>query len=120
MITGLRAIDDGGRQGFEPLTKVKVLIAYDHPVIRHSLRTILSSERHAVVVGEATTGVQLVEQAASLRPDLIITGPAMPKLDGVEATRRIQAVNPRVHVLIVSLDDAEATDRDEGRRIRIA
>jgi DNA-binding NarL/FixJ family response regulator len=109
-----------GRKGFDLLTRVKVLIAYEYPLVRESLRAILRSERHAVVVGEAATGIQAVEQTAKLKPDLVIIGLAMHGLDGVEATRKIQAANPGVHVLIVGADDSEIITRNEGFKIQIA
>ena len=67
---------------------IGVLIADDHPFVRHGLRTFLETLDDVEVVGEAANGAEAVEQAAKLVPDVVLMDLVMPELDGVEATRR--------------------------------
>ena len=84
------------------MTKIKVLIADDHTVVRIGLRTLLSLTKDITVVGEARNGKLAVEETLRLRPDVVIMDLAMPKLDGVEATRKILAVAPATRILILT------------------
>jgi DNA-binding NarL/FixJ family response regulator len=87
------------------LAKIKVLIADDHAVVREGTRRILEQEPDMEVVGEAGDGEEAVNLAASLKPDVAIIDIAMPKLDGIEATKRIKATWPSINVLILSAYD---------------
>lgn len=84
---------------------VRVLIADDHPIFREGLRFLLDSLGWAEVVGEAETGLQAVEQAAALRPDVVAMDLQLPQLNGIEATRRILAANPDTRVLVLTMFD---------------
>jgi DNA-binding NarL/FixJ family response regulator len=87
------------------LAKIKVLIADDHAVVREGTRRILEQEPDMEVVGEAGDGEEAVNLATSLKPDVAIIDIAMPKLDGIEATKRIKATWPSINVLILSAYD---------------
>jgi DNA-binding NarL/FixJ family response regulator len=93
------------------MKKVKILIADDHELIRRGVRTILESSRDAEIVGEATNGIQAVEQTEKLRPDVVIMDLVMPGLDGIEATRRIHAANAGTRVIILTMHDSEVLVR---------
>ena len=82
---------------------ITVLIADDHSVLRHGLRLILQGDPNLDVVGEATNGAEAVEKALSLLPDVILMDVEMPDITGIEATRRIRAVQPDMRVLILSV-----------------
>jgi DNA-binding NarL/FixJ family response regulator len=82
---------------------LRILIAEDHPLFRKGMISLLSSVAHFEVVGEAKTGEEAVERAAELEPDVILMDLKMPKLNGIEATRRILQHNPSVHILVVTL-----------------
>ena len=79
----------------------RVLLADDHPVMLAGLRRLLEPDLE--VVGTVTDGRALLDAAERLRPDLVITDIAMPGLDGIEATRSLQASLPEVRVLILSI-----------------
>jgi len=87
------------------LAKIKVLIADDHAVVREGTRRILEQEPDMQVVGEAGDGEEAVNLATSLKPDVAIIDIAMPKMDGIEATKRIKAALPSINVLILSAYD---------------
>ncbi len=82
--------------------KISVLLAEDHAVVRQGLRTLLETEGHFAVVGQAQTGREAVLLAATLRPDVILMDIAMPVLNGLAATQQILAANPAAKVLILS------------------
>jgi DNA-binding NarL/FixJ family response regulator len=82
---------------------IRVLIADDHPLIRSGLRALLAATDDFTVVGEAATGEEAAALAASLQPDMIAMDLHMPGLGGIEATRRIAAAQPLIHILILTL-----------------
>ena len=70
---------------------VRVLIADDQALVRAGFRMILDAEDDLEVVGEAADGLEAVEQAKRLSPDVVLMDIRMPELDGIEATRRVVA-----------------------------
>jgi DNA-binding NarL/FixJ family response regulator len=90
-----------------PALTVRILIADDHEIVRHGLRTLLESQPGWNVVGEASQGVEAVAKAIELKPDVVLIDLAMPELNGFEATRRIRETLPRTEVLVLSVNDAE-------------
>ncbi len=85
------------------MTKLRVLIADDHPLFRKGMRTLLESMPDITVAGEATTGAEVVEQASALKPDLILMDLQMPEGGGLEATRQLTEADPQIHILVVTL-----------------
>ena len=79
------------------MNRIKILIADDHELIRRGVRSILQSERKARIVGEAVTGIQVVELFHKLKPDVVIMDVGMPNLNGIEACRQIRAERPQLY-----------------------
>jgi DNA-binding NarL/FixJ family response regulator len=91
---------------------VRVLIADDHELIRHGLRELLRLDPGCQICGEAHDGLEAVEMAKQLRPDIVLLDISMPSLNGLEATRQICKVVPGVEVLILTVHDSEQLVRD--------
>ena len=87
---------------------IRVLVVDDHPVVRRTLARMLGSEPDIQIVGEAANGVRAIELTLQLRPDVVLLDVSMPGMDGIEVTRRIQAENPGVQVIGLSMyEEAE-------------
>jgi DNA-binding NarL/FixJ family response regulator len=88
--------------------KIRVMLVDDHSLMRDSLRAHLESKDDIEVVAEAGDGEEAVSLAAKLTPEVIIMDIAMPRLNGIEATRKIKARNPDVSVLVLTVhNDSE-------------
>jgi NarL family two-component system response regulator LiaR len=82
--------------------RIRVLIADDHAILRKGIRALLGTEPDIEVVGETSDGLETVAQAEALHPDVILMDLVMPKMDGIEATRRIAAEQPDVRILVLT------------------
>lgn len=90
-------------------TAIRVLICDDHPLFRNGIRGLLESIPDTEVVGEAATGQEAVDLAASLEPNVVLMDLKMPGLSGIEATRQIARRVPGAKVLVLSmLEDDES------------
>jgi DNA-binding NarL/FixJ family response regulator len=89
---------------------IRVLVVDDEQLVRSGFRLLLDTEDDITVVGEATTGAEAVELARVTRPDVVLMDIRMPKVDGIEATRRIAATKglDQVRVLILTTYDTDA------------
>lgn len=75
-----------------PQMKISVLIVDDHAIVRQGLRTFLELQDDLVIVGEAANGREGVEQAARLKPDVVLMDLVMPEVDGIRATQQVRAL----------------------------
>ncbi|MCY7413582.1 MAG: response regulator transcription factor [Salinibacterium sp.] len=87
--------------------RIRVMIADDEALIRHALRIFVESDRWMSVVGEAADGSSAVAVALELQPDVVLMDLQMPRMGGVEATRRIAAHSPDIRILAVTTLSSE-------------
>ena len=87
------------------MDKIRILIADDHTVVREGTRQILEQEPDFEVVAEAADGEEAVRLAGTSHPDVILMDVAMPKVDGIAATKQIKALYPKTAVLVLSAYD---------------
>ena len=85
---------------------LRTLIVDDHEDLRKLLRLMLQAKTECVVVGEASDGLQAIEQAKELQPDLILLDLSLPKLNGIEAGRRILKISPQSKIVFLSQDSS--------------
>lgn len=81
---------------------MRILLADDHAIVRRGLQMVLSIEKDFEIVGEASTGIEAVNLAKQLRPDLVLMDLKMPSLGGSTATRMIKVESPGTRVLILT------------------
>lgn len=86
---------------------VRVLLVDDEDLVRRGFTMIFSVEEDLEVVGEARDGAEAVELVRTLRPDVVLMDVRMPRLDGIEATRRILAEGPATVLMLTTFDDEE-------------
>lgn len=86
---------------------IRLLLADDHTMFRAGLRALLETESNIEVVGEAATGDEAVDQARTLRPDVVLMDLSMPDSGGLEATRRIAALELESRVLVLTVHAEE-------------
>ncbi len=82
---------------------IKILLADDHQLLREGLRMLIEEQQDMTVVAEADDGRATVQLAAVLKPDIVVMDIAMPRMNGMEATRQIKAKDPDIKVLALSM-----------------
>jgi len=87
-----------------PSSKIKLLLADDHGIVREGLKALLRRHSDMEVVGEASTGKAAVDLTRQTLPDVIIMDIQMPDLNGIEASRQILAENPDIRILALAAD----------------
>ena len=89
------------------MTKISILLADDHAVVREGTKELLEREADLEVVAEASDGREAVQLAIRERPDVVVMDFSMPHLNGIEATRQIKAIAPGVAVLVLTAYDSD-------------
>ncbi len=89
------------------MSKINILLADDHPLVRSGLIKLLEPHKEFVVVGEAGDGEEAVALTKKLQPDVVVMDLSMPKMTGLEATRIIREKYPNVRVLVLTMHDNE-------------
>ncbi len=87
---------------------VRVLVVDDHALFRRGIVTVLANQKDISVVGEAVNGLEAIDKAEALVPDVIVMDLNMPQCSGLEATQALQAKMPQVSILVLTVSDNEA------------
>jgi DNA-binding NarL/FixJ family response regulator len=90
------------------MSKIRVVLADDHIIMRKGLRLLLERQPNITVVGEASDGRECVELAQAEKPDVVVMDLAMPNLNGIEAARQIVGQNPAIAVAVLSMHSDES------------
>lgn len=86
---------------------VRLLLVDDHDFLRAGLRALIEEHADLLILGEAGSGEEAVEQARRLRPDVVVMDLRLPGIDGIETTRRIVRNDPTARVLVLTMDAPE-------------
>lgn len=95
-------VDDGS-------VAIRIVLVDDHAVVRDGLAAVIERLDGYEVVGQASTGLEAVEQVERVRPDVVLMDVRMPGIDGIEATRRLREQVPETAVLMLTMFDDDAT-----------
>ena len=87
---------------------IKVMVVDDHALFRRGIATVLANEKNIKIVGEATDGLEAIEKAEKLAPDVILMDLNMPRCSGLEATQVLHTKMPQVNILVLTVSDNEA------------
>lgn len=91
----------------EPVTPIRILLVDDQVLFRRAIATLVDSQDDLEVVGEAVNGLDAVEKAHALGPDLIVMDVEMPVMDGVQATRLIRDQLPAIKVVMLTVSEQD-------------
>ncbi len=89
------------------MKRIRVLLAEDHTIVRQGIAAVLGTESDMEVVGEASNGLEAVELAKKLVPDVVLMDIGMRHLNGLEATREIKKLLPSMKILVLTMYDNE-------------
>ena len=89
------------------MSDIRILLVDDHAMFRAGIKALLESEKRMVVVGEASSGDEAVDQVRALKPDVVVMDLSMPESNGLEATRRIAALGLDTRVLVLTVHAEE-------------
>ncbi len=90
------------------MDSIRVLVVDDHTLFRRGIAAVLASGENVEVVGEASDGLEAIEKAREIAPDVILMDLNMPRCSGLEAIQALQAEMPQVNILVLTVSEMEA------------
>ncbi|MFZ6013993.1 MAG: response regulator [Bacteroidota bacterium] len=89
------------------MEKINIVLADDHVLVRNGIKAMLESDTQIDVVGEASNGLEALETARNLKPDILVLDIRMPGMTGLEAAAKLHDVAPQTKAVILSMHDSE-------------
>lgn len=89
------------------MAPIRILLADDHTLVRQGLKSLLDASGDCEVVAEAADGIEAVDKARAMRPDVVVVDIGMPRLSGIEVVRRISSELPDTRVLVLTMHEEE-------------
>ena len=89
------------------MSEIHLLLVDDHDVVRTGLKMLLEGQPDLIIVGEANTGLQAINMAHAIAPDVVVMDLTLPDISGIEATRRIKEENPEIAVVALTIHEDE-------------
>jgi DNA-binding NarL/FixJ family response regulator len=90
------------------MKKLRILLADDHQILREGLRLLIDAQPDMRVIGEAGDGLEVIEQAQALQPDLVVMDLSMPRLNGLQATCRLRTEFPEIKIVTLTVHEDES------------
>jgi len=87
------------------MPEIRLLLVDDHEIVRTGLSMLLESETDMKIIGQASNGVQALEMASELHPDVVIMDITLPDISGIEVTRRLKAQHPEIAVVALTIHE---------------
>lgn len=87
------------------MAKLRILLADDHPILREGMRRMIDAESDMHVVAEAADGIEVLSLVPTVQPDVIVLDLSMPRLGGVETTRRLKALNTACKIFVLTVHE---------------
>lgn len=89
------------------MSKINIVLADDHVLVRKGIKAMLESDQELDVIGEANNGLEALETAQKLHPDILVLDIRMPEMNGLEAAAKLEAYSPETKAVILSMHDSE-------------
>ncbi|HEY9006335.1 response regulator transcription factor [Ohtaekwangia sp.] len=89
------------------MSKINIVLADDHVLVRNGIKAMLESDTDIDVIGEAGSGIEALETARKLHPDILVLDIRMPEMNGLEAAARLEDYSPDTKAVILSMHDSE-------------
>ncbi|HEY9046916.1 MAG TPA: response regulator transcription factor [Ohtaekwangia sp.] len=89
------------------MSKINIVLADDHVLVRNGIKAMLESDTDIDVIGEAGSGLEALEKARKLHPDILVLDIRMPEMNGLEAAAKLEDYSPDTKAVILSMHDSE-------------
>ncbi len=86
---------------------ISIVLADDHKIVRHGIKALLETEADLRVTDEAGDGLEAIEKAKSLQPDILVADISMPRLNGIDVIKQVRKCSPRTVIIVLSMHSAE-------------